>query len=141
MPRPSVDRESIKEFVNEFVEETGVRPGTKVIVGHFHCSPQTAQGALAALDAKGELEGTPLRPWARTDRRDEVMRAIRSYQLTNTWAPTQREIAEMIGCGLQRANSTVEQLAAEGRLVVGPYPRQLYITGTIVKIPEVKEPK
>lgn len=137
MPRPHVDRDAIADYVNGYVDTHDKRPGTREIASHFECSPQTAQAALAGLDARGMLLGKPLRPGARTDRRLECLRAIRSYQLTHTWAPSQREIAEMLGTGLHRVNAILEELAGEGRIVMGSAPRQLYLTDTTIDIPEV----
>ena len=129
----------IINHMNEVYATTGRRPSNSSVAAKFDLSKQAV--AKVVMTNGSLLRGEP-NPAGRKESANAklvgpALTAIRRFQLENGWAPSQRELAEMLGCQPDRVNSVIAKLAVDGLIEVGPHPRQIRIVGSVMKIPEV----
>lgn len=134
----AADTESIIDYINSRFHLNGMRPTHQEVADHLGIQRATVAKVVAVNADTGRIDGEPRKAGRiGADRRLETLQFIRTYALENGWAPSQREIARNAGCSVNTINSVIAKLAADGLIEMGPHPRQIRITGSVMKVPEV----
>jgi hypothetical protein len=136
-----INRDELVNFVGYYLDHHQRRPTAGEIAARFGVS-----SGFAGREAKALLDDPDFFTDARRDHaqatRSEVaqraMRFIAGHIDTHGWAPSQRELAEALGCSVQHANATLNRLEADGLIVKGPQPRQIRIVASAMKSPEYR---
>ena len=121
------DRDYAERIMSEYVDNTGLLPTPEALAEELECSVATARRLL-------RLNGPET---ARTRiTHHQIYSFVDAYIKQNGWAPSQREIAEHCGISVNSVNVKLERMSKEGLIEVGPYPRQLKVTGGVMKAME-----
>lgn len=130
--------DEIIDYINNEVADTGLRPTHQKVADEFDLQRATISKVVNAEADTDRIHGEPRKAGRiATDRRPDALNHIRDSILKDGWAPSQRELADYLGCSVSATNGVIAKLAADGLIEVGPNPRQIRIVGSSMKVPEV----
>ena len=116
----------------EYLDETG--QSNAAAAAHFGVSKMTIRNLLHTPG--DHLDSHP--PTKLTDKDAEVLAMIKAFILEHGWAPTVRELADIIGGSINPTHNTMHKLAAHGLIEMSGQPRALRVVGSTITMPKEK---
>ena len=120
-----MSRIEVDELV-AWMDESGAN--MSAAAAHFGTSKMTIRNLLHSPgDHLGDHPPSKLTEWDAT-----VLEALKRFVVENGWAPTVRELAELVGRSVNPTHNTLHKLAAHGLIEMSGQPRALRVVGSTV---------
>lgn len=134
-----VDQQKVIDYYNNVFNQRGERPTQREAAVALQMSPATVAKTVSSNEdeIQGEASTTIRKPANLDETISKTMAFLRGYTINNGWAPSQREVATAVGCSVTKMNNVLARMAAEGLIEIGPHPRQIKITGSVLRMPEI----
>ena len=135
----TTDPQIVVDYYNNVFDQRGERPTQREVAIALQISPAVVSKAVASNEDKiqGKRPDAGRKPVTDDPFDAKTMAFLRGYTINNGWAPSQREVADAVGCSVTKINALLARLAAEGLIELGPHPRQIKITGSVLRMPEI----